>query len=278
MILDCGGRALDLSGPVIMGILNTTPDSFSDGGHFAALESAIEHALAMVEAGAALIDVGGESTRPGAAAVPVDEEIKRVIPVIEQLAPEVGVPISIDTSKAEVMYAAAAAGAGMINDVRALREPGALEVAAATSLPVCLMHMAGEPRSMQANPQYGDVVEEVLTFLDERLETCVDAGISRQRLLIDPGFGFGKNLEHNLRLLANLRRFKQLEVPVLVGLSRKSMFGALLDADLERRLPASVAAALLAAQTGADIVRVHDVSETHDALALYQAVKEIHAV
>ena len=278
MILDCGGRALDLSGPVIMGILNTTPDSFSDGGHFAALESAIEHAVAMVEAGAALIDVGGESTRPGAAAVPVDEEIKRVIPVIEQLAPQVGVPISIDTSKAEVMHAAAAAGAGMINDVRALREPGALEVAAATGLPVCLMHMAGEPRSMQANPQYGDVVEEVLAFLDERLETCVDAGISRQRLLIDPGFGFGKNLEHNLRLLANLRRFKQLEVPVLVGLSRKSMFGALLDADLERRLPASVAAALLAAQTGADIVRVHDVSETHDALALYQAVKEIHAV
>ena len=277
MILDCGGRSVNLNAPVIMGILNTTPDSFSDGGRYAAPNAAIEHALAMVEAGAALIDVGGESTRPGAVSVSVDEEIQRVIPVIEQLATRVGVPISIDTSKAEVMRAAVDVGARMINDVRALREPGALEAATASGLPVCLMHMAGEPRSMQANPQYDDVVEEVLAFLEQRIEICAEAGMSRRRLLIDPGFGFGKSLEHNLCLLANLERFKRLEVPIMVGLSRKSMFASLLDADLDQRLPASVAAALLASQNGADIVRVHDVRETHDALALWQAVAEIHA-
>lgn len=278
MIFDCGGRSLDLSDPVIMGILNTTPDSFSDGGRYFALDAAIEHALAMVEAGAALIDVGGESTRPGASSVSVDEEIGRVIPVIERLACQLEVPISIDTSKAQVMQAAADAGACMINDVRALRESGALEAAVASGLPVCLMHMAGEPRSMQANPQYDDVIEAVLTFFEQRIETCIGAGINRQRLLIDPGFGFGKSLEHNLCLLANLDRFKQFEVPVLVGLSRKSMFGSLLDADLDQRLPASVAAALLAAQKGAAIVRVHDVRETHDALALLKAVRQFHTV
>ena len=275
MILDCGGRSVNLDDPVIMGILNTTPDSFSDGGRYAAPNAAIEHALAMVEAGAALIDVGGESTRPGAVSVSVDEEIQRVIPVIEQLATRVGVPISIDTSKAEVMRAAVDVGARMINDVRALREPGALEAVAASGLPVCLMHMAGEPRSMQANPQYDDVVEEVLAFLEQRIVACVEAGISRQRLLIDPGFGFGKSLEHNLCLLANLERFKRLEVPIMVGLSRKSMFASLLGAELDQRLPASVAAALLASQNGADIIRVHDVRETHEALTLCRAVAEI---
>ena len=278
MILDCGGRSLDLSAPVIMGIVNTTPDSFSDGGQYFAVDAAIEHALAMVAAGAALIDVGGESTRPGAASVSVEEEIKRVIPVIQQLVSRVDVPISIDTSKAQVMQAAADAGAGLINDVRALREPGALQVAAVSGLPVCLMHMAGEPRSMQVNPHYQNVVEEVLAFLEQRIEICIDAGITRNRLLIDPGFGFGKSLEHNLCLLANLDRFKTLGLPVLVGLSRKSMFASLLNAELDQRLSASVAAALLACQKGADIIRVHDVRETGDALALYRAVAEIDAL
>lgn len=278
MILDCGGRSLNLGEPVIMGILNTTPDSFSDGGCFVDSDSAVAHALSMVTDGAALIDIGGESTRPGAAPVSVDEEIQRVVPIIKQLSSQLSVPISIDTSKAEVMHAAAAAGAGLINDVRALREPGALDAAAASELPVCLMHMAGEPRSMQSNPQYDNVVEQVLAFLEQRIEACIDAGISRQRLLVDPGFGFGKSLEHNLGLLANLDRFKQLEVPILVGLSRKSMFGSLLGADLDQRLPASLAAAVLAVQNGADIVRVHDVRATCDALALLQAVAGIHTV
>ena len=278
VILDCGARSLDLSVPVIMGILNTTPDSFSDGGLFSAVDAAVEHGLAMVDAGAALIDVGGESTRPGATPVPVDEEIERVIPVIEKLASRVETPISIDTSKPEVMTAAARVGAGMINDVRALREPGAVEAAAASGLPVCLMHMAGEPRSMQAKPRYDDIVGEILAFFESRIEVCISAGIPRQRLLIDPGFGFGKSLRHNLCLLANLKQFKQFKLPLLVGLSRKSMFGALLDADLDQRMPASIAAALLARQNGADIIRVHDVGETDQALRLYEAVKEINAV
>jgi dihydropteroate synthase len=277
MKLDCGGRSLDLSEPVIMGILNVTPDSFSDGGRFCAPDVALEHARSMVDAGAALIDVGGESTRPGAADVPVDQELERVIPIIEQLASRVAVPISIDTSKPEVMTAALHAGAGMINDVRALREPGALAAAMDTGLPVCLMHMSGQPRSMQANPRYQDVVAEVMRFLEQRVQACVGAGIEPGRLLIDPGFGFGKSLDHNLSLLANLDRFASLELPVLVGLSRKSMFGALLGAELEQRLPASLAAALLAVQGGARIIRVHDVGATHDVLKLVRGVAKHRA-
>jgi dihydropteroate synthase len=255
-----------------MGILNVTPDSFSDGGRFVDLQHALVHAHAMVADGAAIIDVGGESTRPGAQAVSVDEELARVIPVIEALRRELDIPVSIDTGKPEVMRAAVVAGAGFINDVYALRLPGALEAAAALGVPVCLMHMQGEPRTMQESPQYGDVVRDVTNFLGERLDRCVSAGIPRERLLIDPGFGFGKTLEHNLELLRRLDEFAGLGVPLLVGLSRKSMIGKALGLALDDRLHASVALALMAVQRGARIVRVHDVRATHDALRMYEAV------
>jgi dihydropteroate synthase len=271
-LLDCGGRLLDLTRPRVMGVLNITPDSFSDGGAFVSPQAAIGHAFAMVEAGADLIDVGGESTRPGAAAVSIGDELARVIPVIEALRGQVPVPISIDTSKPEVMRGAIAAGAGMINDVNALRTPGSLEVAAELGVPVCLMHMQGEPRTMQQAPSYADVVAEVRGFLAARIHACEGAGIARERLLVDPGFGFGKLLEHNLRLLAALDDIVSLGVPVLVGLSRKSMLGALTGRPVEARLAASVAAAVLAAERGARILRVHDVAETRDALAVCEAV------
>lgn len=256
-----------------MGILNITPDSFSDGGAFFSRQAALERAHAMVEAGAALIDIGGESTRPGAPPVAVNEELARVIPVVATLAEAVRVPISVDTSKPAVMREAVAAGAGMINDVCALRAPGALETAAGLGVPVCLMHMVGEPRTMQSAPAYSEVVGEVREFLAGRLADCLRAGIPRERLVIDPGFGFGKTLEHNLRLLAHLDVFSGLGVPVLAGLSRKSMLGALTGRAPRERLAASVAAALLAAERGARILRVHDVAETRDALLVWEAVR-----
>ncbi|MHB8345779.1 MAG: dihydropteroate synthase [Acidiferrobacterales bacterium] len=271
-VLDCGGRPLDLGRVAVMGILNVTPDSFSDGGAFLAPERAVEHALAMVEEGADIIDVGGESTRPGAPGVPVLEEIRRVVPVIKALVRAVPVPVSVDTSKPEVMRAAAAAGAGMINDVMALRAFGAVEAARELGLPVCLMHMQGEPRTMQRNPRYRNVVGEVLDFLRGRIEACVGAGIDRDFLLVDPGFGFGKTLEHNLELLRRLSEFKALGVPVMAGLSRKSMIGAVLGLPVNERLYASVALALCAAQNGAGIVRVHDVRPTRDAVRMLEAV------
>jgi dihydropteroate synthase len=264
-------RVLDLSSPVVMGVLNVTPDSFSDGGAWAGPSAAAEAAQAMVAAGAAVIDVGGESTRPGAAPVSVSEEIDRVVPVIEALA-GLPAPISVDTSKPEVMRAAVAAGARMINDVNALRAPEALATAAGLDVPVCLMHMQGEPRTMQADPRYEDVVEDVYQFLLSRVAACEDAGIPRARLVLDPGFGFGKTLAHNLSLLRHLRRFEAAGLPLLVGVSRKSLIGAVLDRPVEERLAGSLALACHAAAHGAHILRVHDVGPTRDALAMLAAV------
>jgi dihydropteroate synthase len=271
VILDCGGRTLDLSRVAIMGILNVTPDSFSDGGAFLDRERAVAHARAMVGDGADIVDIGGESTRPGADAVSAAQEIDRIAPVIELLVREVSVPISVDTSKPEVMRAAVAAGAGFINDVRALREPGALNAAAALKRPVCLMHMRGEPGTMQNDPKYGDVVGDVGDFLRERVAAAIAAGIARERIVIDPGFGFGKTAAHNLELLRRLRELSDLG-PIVVGLSRKSMIGKLLGLPVERRRHASVALALMAAQNGAQILRVHDVAETAQAVRAWEAV------
>lgn len=272
MRLDCGGKPLDLGQPVVMGVLNVTPDSFSDGGRYLQLTDALRRAEAMAAEGAAIIDVGGESTRPGAPPVSVQEELDRVLPVVERLARELPIPISVDTSKPEVMREAARAGAGLINDVRALRLPGALKVAAACGVPVCLMHMRGEPATMQREPDYADVVTEVYGFLAERVRMCADAGISRDRILVDPGFGFGKTLEHNLSLLRHLDRFVGLAAGLLVGISRKSMIGALLDAPIGERLSGSLAAAVIAAWQGARIIRAHDVQETVRALRVCAAV------
>ncbi len=274
MELDCNGRTLDLSQPRVMGILNVTPDSFSDGGRFLAREAALDQARAMAAAGAAIIDVGGESTRPGAEPVSEAEELERVIPVIEALRREIELPISVDTSKPAVMREAVRAGAGLINDVNALRAAGALEAAAEAGVPVCLMHMQGEPRTMQRDPRYQDVVAEVRDFLADRIAACEAAGIPAKRLLVDPGFGFGKTLEHNLTLLRRLHELTSLRRPLLVGLSRKSMLGALTGRPVEARQAASVAAAVLAAERGAAIIRVHDVAETVDALAVTRAVME----
>ena len=271
-VLDCGGRPLDLSRPAVMGILNITPDSFSDGGVFLSRENALAHARRMTEEGADIIDVGGESTRPGAQPVSVQEEMDRVIPVIEALHKKISLPISIDTSKPEVMRAAVAAGAGFINDVRALRDAGALEAAASLRVPVCLMHMQGEPRRMQENPSYRDVVADVGDFLRARLQAAQAAGIPTQRLMIDPGFGFGKTLEHNLELLRGLKKLQSLGAPILVGLSRKSLIGKALGLPVEGRLQASVALALMAVQNSARIVRVHDVGPTVEALRMWSVV------
>jgi dihydropteroate synthase len=271
-VLDCGGRALNLSRTAIMGILNITPDSFSDGGVFMQPQKAVDHAAAMAEQGANIIDIGGESTRPGAQAVAMQQELDRVLPVLEALSPNLDIPISIDTSKPEVMRAARAAGAGFINDVYALREDGALHAAAETGLPVCLMHMQGEPRTMQQHPKYGDVVVEVTKFLQQRIQAAEAAGISRDKIIVDPGFGFGKTLEHNLELLRNLSSFKSFDMPVLAGLSRKSMIGMALGLPVEQRLNASIALALIAVSQGARIVRVHDVRETAEALRMYETV------
>lgn len=270
--LDCGGRALDLSRTAVMGILNITPDSFSDGGAYGDREAALARARAMVEEGADVIDIGGESTRPGASAVSVEEEIRRVVPVIEACARELAVPLSIDTSKPEVMRAAVAAGAGMINDVRALRMPGALEAAAELKVPVCLMHMQGEPTTMQIAPHYADVVAEVRDYLSQRIDAVVRAGITRERLIVDPGFGFGKTVEHNLELLRHLAAFEPLGCPILVGLSRKSIIGKLRGQPVEQRLYPSVALALIAVANGARLVRVHDVAATVQTVRMYEAV------
>lgn len=272
-VLDCAGRPLRLDRARVVGILNVTPDSFSDGGTHDSVEAAVAHGLRLAEEGADMIDVGGESTRPGAADVPVEEELRRVLPVIEQLVARTTLPIAIDTSKPQVMRAAVAAGAGMINDVYALRRDGAMEAAAELGVPVCLMHMQGGPRSMQAEPHYDDVVGEVHRFLADRLFACELAGIDRRKVMVDPGFGFGKTLQHNLALLRALERFADLGSGVYAGLSRKSMIGELTG----RRTPAergagSVAAALIAAQRGARLLRVHDVAITVDALAVWQGV------
>ena len=274
--LDCAGRILRLDRPQVMGIVNVTPDSFSDGGAHDTADAAVAHALRLVEEGTDLLDIGGESTRPGAAEVEVEEELRRVVPVIERLAAQVAVPISIDTSKPEVMRAAVQAGAGMINDVYGLRREGALDAAAALGVPVVLMHMQGEPRSMQAAPQYDDVVGEVHRFLAERIFAAEMAGIPKQRIVVDPGFGFGKDTAHNLQLLAQFERFVELGVPVLAGLSRKRSIGELTGRDVPAdRVAGSVAAHLIAAQRGAAIVRVHDVAATVDALKVWNAVAAV---
>ena len=267
--LRCGDRRLDLARPCVMGILNVTADSFSDGGRFVELESALAHAEAMIEAGAAIIDVGGESTRPGAAPVSLEVELQRVVPVVRRLAGR-PVVVSVDTSKPEVMSAALEAGAGLVNDVRALQAPGAIQAVAASGAGVCLMHMQGEPGSMQQAPSYGDVVTEVKAFLDARVQACERAGIDPGRICIDPGFGFGKALEHNLQLLRSLPRLGG-GPPILVGLSRKSMIGALTGRKVDDRLAGGLALALWAVQSGARIVRTHDVGPTVDALSAWWA-------
>jgi dihydropteroate synthase len=273
-VLDCNGRPLTLDRPRVVGIVNVTPDSFSDGGQFADLESAVAHGLRLAEEGADMLDVGGESTRPGAADVSIEDELQRVIPVIEQLVARTSLPIAVDTSKPEVMRAAVAAGAGMINDVYGLRREGALDAAAELRVPICLTHMQGEPRSMQDEPHYDDVVGEVHRFLTDRLFACELAGIDRRKVMVDPGFGFGKDLEHNLALLRKLDRFTDLGSGVYVGLSRKSMIGTITgQANPADRAAGSVAAALIAVQRGARMVRVHDVAATVDALKVWHAVQ-----
>jgi dihydropteroate synthase len=274
--LDCGGRRLVLDRARVMGIVNVTPDSFSDGGQHADVDAAVAHGLRLVAEGADLLDVGGESTRPGAAEVTVDDELARVLPVIERLARETAVPISIDTCKPEVMRAAVAAGAGMINDVCALRRDGALDAAASLGVPVVLMHMLGEPRSMQDDPRYDDVVTDVHRFLAERVFAAEMAGMDKSRIVVDPGFGFGKTREHNLQLLARFDRFSDLGVPVLAGLSRKRTIGDITGRERPAdRMHGSVAAHLIAVQRGASIVRVHDVAATVDALKVWSAVAAV---
>jgi dihydropteroate synthase len=272
-VLRLGGRVLDLARPRVMGIVNATPDSFFDRGRHAAAAQALAHARTLVADGADIVDVGGESTRPGARAIDAAEECARVLPVIRALAAD-GATVSVDTSSAEVMEAALHAGAHMINDVRALRSPGALEVAARSGAAVCLMHMQGTPADMQAAPHYDDVVGEVCAFLESRAEACEAAGIARERIVVDPGFGFGKTLAHNLALLRALPRIAALGYPVLAGLSRKGSLGHITGRPVDGRLAASLAAALAAVARGADKVRVHDVRETVDALAVWLAVED----
>lgn len=274
-ILHCGKRTLDLSRPVVMGILNVTPDSFSDGGRYVTLDAALDQALRMHQEGALIIDVGAESTRPGAVAVSVQEELDRILPVVERIGLECDVVVSVDTSTPEVMREACAAGAGFINDVRALRRPGALEAAAATGLPVCLMHMQGEPGTMQQQPRYDDLFAEMDAFFRERAAACLAAGIPLVSIVLDPGFGFGKTQAHNLALLDGLSHFEALGFPLLIGLSRKSMLGTILGGvAVDDRLHASVAAAAIAVLNGARIVRVHDVKATADAIAVATALLE----
>ena len=274
--LDCAGRTLTLDRPRVMGIVNVTPDSFSDGGAHFDVDAAVTHGLRLAEEGADLLDIGGESTRPGADDVSLHEELDRVIPVIERLARQTTLPISIDTSKPDVMRAAVAAGAGMINDIYALRREGALDAAAGLGVPVVLMHMLGEPRSMQGAPEYDDVVGEVHRFLAERIFAAEMAGIDKKRILVDPGFGFGKTTQHNLQLLAQLQRFTELGVPVLAGLSRKKTIGELTGhEDPPARIHGSVAAHVIAAQRGALLLRVHDVAATVDALKVWNAVAAV---
>ncbi|MDB6060510.1 MAG: dihydropteroate synthase [Verrucomicrobiaceae bacterium] len=275
--LNCAGRVLDLSRPRVMGILNVTPDSFSDGGVLysganLALDKVLHRVEQMVSEGADIIDIGGESTRPGAAAVSSQEEQDRVLPVIERLARDFDVVLSVDTSNPQLMLAAAASGVGFINDVRALARPGAIEAVAATGLPACLMHMQGEPSSMQQAPAYADVVADVMAFLTQRIEACTKLGVARRNLVIDPGFGFGKSAQHNLQLLNRLDQLQSLHCPILVGLSRKSLIGQVLKRPVSERLAGSLALAAIAAMRGAVIFRVHDVRETADAVRLCTSV------
>ena len=271
--LALGRFELSLTKPLVMGVINVTPDSFSDGGKFNSANTAIDHALQLIDEGADILDVGGESTRPGAEPVSVDEELGRVMPIIEVLGGK-NIPISIDTMKPEVMRAAIGAGVAMVNDVNALRAAGALEICADSAVGVCLMHMQGAPRTMQLEPSYVDLVAEVKEFLMDRAQACERAGIAKDRIVIDPGFGFGKNREHNLTLLRRLGEFRECGYALLAGLSRKSVLGKLTGQEVVSRMPASVAAALLAVQKGAQIVRVHDVRATKDALAILQAVNQ----
>ena len=272
--IDCAGKLLDLSRPRIMGVLNVTPDSFSDGGDFFTPENAVTRAEQMVDEGAAIIDVGGESTRPGAATVSLDEELQRVIPVIEALHATVPVPISIDTRKPAVMQAAVAAGAGLINDVSALQKTGAVEMAASLEVPVCLMHMQGTPETMQDTPIYNNVVDEVAGYLEARAAACMQQGIPKERILLDPGFGFGKTTPHNLLLLQQLDRLVEIGFPVLVGLSRKSLIGKVLDLPVDKRVYPGVALAVLAVWKGAVLVRCHDIRPTREAIEMCQAVRD----
>lgn len=258
-----------------MGILNVTPDSFSDGGHNSNVEQALKHALQMVAQGADILDIGGESTRPGAKAVGVQQELDRVIPVIEAIREHSDIPISLDTSKTEVMRAGVGAGANMINDVNALRAEGAIAAVSSLQVPVCLMHMQGQPRTMQHNPQYEDCVADVIAFLLQRVEACVQGGIARSEIALDPGFGFGKTLEHNYQLFNAIPTFLELSFPLLIGVSRKSMLGAVTDKPVDQRLASSIAAATMAAQYGAHIIRVHDVDETVDALKVVSATQKL---
>lgn len=274
--LDCNGRVLRLDRPRVMGIVNVTPDSFSDGGRHDTLEAAVAHGLRLASEGADILDIGGESTRPGAQAVTLEEELRRVVPLIERLSRETTLPISIDTFKPQVMRAAVAAGAGMINDIRALREEGALGVAAELGVPVVLMHMLGQPQSMQDAPEYDDVVGQVHRFLAERMFAAEMSGIDRRKIVLDPGFGFGKTTAHNMMLLAQLQRLTELGVPVLAGLSRKRSIGELTGREVPtERMAGSVAAHLVAAQRGAMLLRVHDVAATVDALKVWAAVDAV---
>ena len=273
MKFDCGDFQLDLTAPKVMGIVNVTPDSFSDGGNFAATNQAIEHALKLAEEGAAILDIGGESTRPNAVPVSLQEELDRVIPVIEALISQVNIPISIDTYKPQVMQAAINAGVSMVNDVRALQEDGALEVAARCNVGVCLMHMQGLPATMQIDPHYDDVVTDVKAFLAARLQASILKGVRANRIVFDPGFGFGKTRAHNISLIKHLDQFAPLGQPILVGLSRKSILGQMTGNDVAARLYASIAAAVIAAQKGAKILRVHDVKATVEALKIVSAIQ-----
>lgn len=275
MMMDFAGKSLDLSAPHVMGIVNVTPDSFSDGGRFFSADKALEQARKLVADGASIIDIGGESTRPGSAPVGVEEEIRRVVPAIEAISAELDVVISIDTMKAEVMRAAVAAGASLINDVNALRGEGALLAAAELNVPICLMHMQGTPQTMQQQPHYDDVVNEVNAFLTERIATCEAAGISRSKIILDPGFGFGKAARHNLRLMKHLAVFIDSDLPVLVGVSRKSIIGATLNVSVEERLAGSLALASIAVWQGAKIIRSHDVRETVQAIRLCEHVMQV---
>ncbi|HAS27325.1 dihydropteroate synthase [Vibrio splendidus] len=276
MILKANNKTLVLDRPHVMGILNVTPDSFSDGGKFNSLDNALLQAERMIQAGVSIIDIGGESTRPGAPDVSLEEELARVIPAIKAIRAKFDVWISIDTSKAEVMRQAVEAGADLINDVRALQEPGALQAAAEANVPVCLMHMKGQPRTMQASPVYDDVLMDVEAFLQERVEACEAVGISKNQLILDPGFGFGKTIEHNYHLLAHLEKFHTLGLPVLAGMSRKSMIFKLLDKAPADCMVASVTCATIAAMKGAQIIRVHDVEDTLEAMKIIEVMNNNH--
>ena len=274
MKLYANNKCLDLSFPQIMGILNFTPDSFSDSGQFFSLDKALFQVEKMLKEGATIIDIGGESTRPMAEEVPETEELQRVIPLVEAVRKRFDCWISVDTSKAMVMQEAAKVGMDLINDIRALREPGALEIAGQLNLPTCIMHMQGQPRTMQTNPHYDDVVQDVYQFLETRTQACLDAGIAKENIIWDMGFGFGKTVQHNYKLLQQLAQFCKSGYPILAGLSRKSMIGAVLDKPVTERVVGSVAGALIAAQNGATILRVHDVAVTADALKVWQATQE----